>query len=71
MRSSDQTQDSGVNLIWNLGVVDPGQRNFDFPSKLSTNFDFPGKNRPFTATSGQIILFLFTSHHFRTLSCTW
>ena len=29
-------------------------------------FDFPGKNCSFTATSGQIILFLFNSHHFRT-----
>src|SRR6218665_1267590 len=31
-----------------------------------TNFDFLGKNWPFTATSGQIILFFFKSHHFRT-----
>jgi len=30
------------------------------------NFDFPGKNWSFTAMSGQIILFLFKSHHFRT-----
>src|SRR6218665_441977 len=29
-------------------------------------FDFPGKNYPFTATSGQIILFLYKIHHFRT-----
>src|SRR6218665_1875577 len=29
-------------------------------------FDFPSKNCPFTATSGQIILFLFKSNHFRT-----
>jgi len=29
-------------------------------------FDFPGKNVPFIATSGQIILFLFKSHQFRT-----
>src|SRR6218665_196694 len=28
--------------------------------------DFPSKKSPFTATSGQIILFLFKSHHFRT-----
>src|SRR6218665_1378862 len=39
-----------------------------FPGKFRKNFDFPGKNWPFrpTATSGQIILFLFKSHHFRT-----
>ena len=29
-------------------------------------FDFPGKNCSFTANSGQIILFLFKSHNFRT-----
>ena len=29
-------------------------------------FNFPGKSCLFTATSGQIILFLFKSHHFRT-----
>src|SRR6218665_2175927 len=29
-------------------------------------FDFPGKNWPFRATSGQIIPFLLESHHFRT-----
>src|SRR6218665_1034491 len=28
--------------------------------------DFPGKNWLFRAISGQIILFLFKSHHFRT-----
>ena len=28
--------------------------------------DFPSKKCPFTATSGQIILFLFKSNHFRT-----
>src|SRR6218665_2536476 len=28
--------------------------------------DFPSKKSPFTATSGQIILFLFKIHHFRT-----
>jgi len=30
------------------------------------SFDFPGTNWPFTATSEQIILFLFKSNHFRT-----
>ena len=49
---------------------------FDFPGKFLKNFDlfkqfhkkiyFPGKNWPFIATSGQIILFFFRSHHFRT-----
>src|SRR6218665_2744794 len=80
--------------IW--GVVDPGQKNFDFYRQISEkfqffqailqnniefcrhisenfdffrqlkNFDFPRKKFPFTATSGQIILFLFKSNHFRT-----
>src|SRR6218665_3879302 len=49
-------------------------KHFEFPGKFPKNFDFfkqfqkeiafPGKNGPFTATSGQIILFLFKSHHF-------
>jgi len=89
---------SGVNLVWNLGVVDLSQKNFDFPRQIFEkfwfiqaisqkisffpgkllknldffrqfflNFNFPGKNSSFTATSGKIILFLFKSHHFRTL----
>jgi len=32
------------------------------------NFDFPGTNCSFTATSEQIIIFLFKSHHFRLLT---
>ena len=40
-------------------------KNFGFFRKLK-NFDFPGKNCSFTATSGQIVLFLFKTHHFRT-----
>src|SRR6218665_852864 len=39
--------------------------NFDFSGNLK-KIEFPGKNLPFTATSWQIILFLFKSHHFRT-----
>jgi len=85
---------SGVNLVLNLGVVDPGKKNI-FPGKfpknfvffcqfhkefrffkenfrkisiflcnLNKSFGFLGKNCPFTATSEQIILFLFKSHHF-------
>src|SRR6218665_3155847 len=38
--------------------------NFDFFRQLK-GFDFQAKNCPFTATSGQIILFLFKSNHFR------
>src|SRR6218665_226992 len=41
-------------------------KKFDFPGNFTKYFDFPGKHWPFTATSGQIILFLFKSHHFRT-----
>jgi len=46
----------------------PGKfpKNVDFFRQFKTKIDFPGKNFPFTATSGQIILFLFKSHHFRT-----
>ena len=33
--------------------------------QFKNNFDFPCKNCSFTATSGQIFLFLFKSHHFR------
>jgi len=97
-RNQEKDSNSGVNLVWNLGVVDPGQKNFDFYRQISEkfqffqailhkniefcrqiseNFDFfrqlkksifQAKNCPFraTATSGQIILFLFRSNHYRT-----
>src|SRR6218665_243892 len=51
------------------------QKNIEFCRQISENFDlfqaiktidFPSKKSQFTATSGQIILFLFKSHHFRT-----
>src|SRR6218665_490286 len=45
-------------------------KNFDFLGDFTENFDLPGKNWLFTAISGQIILFLFKSHHFRNTSCT-
>src|SRR6218665_34538 len=50
------------------------QKNIEFSRQISENFDFvrqfkkidfPSKNWPFTATSGQIILLLLKSHHFR------
>ena len=49
-------------------LIFPGKflKNFDFFRQILKNFDFPGKNCSFTATSGQIILFLFEGHHFRT-----
>src|SRR6218665_2376753 len=80
--------------IW--GVVDPGQKSFDFYRQISEKFRFfqailqkniefcmhisensdffrqlkksifQAKNCSFTATFGQIILFLFKSNHFRT-----
>ena len=31
---------SGVNLVWNLGVMDPGQNNFDFSRQISEKFRF-------------------------------
>ena len=37
-----------------------------FHGKFPKNIYFAGKNWLFTAISGQIILFLFKSHHFRT-----
>src|SRR6218665_1658727 len=51
------------------------QKNIEFSRKISENFDFfrqlkklifQAKKCPFTAISGQIILFLFKSNHFRT-----
>src|SRR6218665_2534569 len=51
------------------------QKNIKFCRQISKNFDifrqlkisiFQAKNFPFTATSWQIILFLFKSNHFRT-----
>src|SRR6218665_1218012 len=65
--------------VKNISIV-PGKFpiNFNFFRQLKkilfsrqiskTNFDFPGKNWPFTATSGQMILFLLKSDHFRTYS---
>ena|SRR6218665_604727 len=46
----------------------PGKfpKNFNFFRQFPKKFDFPGKNWPFTTTSGKIILFLFKSQHFRT-----
>src|SRR6218665_1640334 len=37
-----------------------------FSGNFTKNFDFPGKNRSFTATSEQIILCFFKTHRFRT-----
>jgi len=39
---------------------------FRFFRQFHKKFDFLGKNWLFTAISGQIILFLFQGHHFRT-----
>jgi len=33
---------SCINLVWNLGVVDPGKINSIFPGKFLKNFDFSG-----------------------------
>jgi len=37
-----------------------------FSGNFTKEFNFLGKNWPFTTTPGQIILFLFKSHHFQT-----
>ena len=42
------------------------KKNSIFHGKFPKNIDFPGKNWLITAISGQIILFLFKSHHCRT-----
>src|SRR6218665_2491690 len=48
------------------------KRNFDFQARISElpfslqNFHSARQNWPFTATSGQIILFLFKTRHFPT-----
>src|SRR6218665_2593276 len=57
-------------------VVDPGKKNRFFQANFrkfrffrpfhTKTLIFSGKNWSFTATSGQIILFLYKSHHFRT-----
>src|SRR6218665_2595258 len=95
-RNQEKDSNSGVNLFEIWGVVDSGQKDFDFyrqisekiqffqailqkniefSRQISENVDFfrqlkksifQAKNCPFTATSGQIILFLFKSNHFRT-----
>src|SRR6218665_956502 len=41
-------------------------KNFECLGNFTKNFDFPGINWLFVAISGQIILFLFKSHHFLT-----
>src|SRR6218665_1648929 len=43
---------------------------FRFCQEILKKFDFPGKNCSFTATSGQIILFLFKVTTFEHTSCT-
>src|SRR6218665_1922016 len=48
-----------------MAVFDPPTLSRLVMLKLK-KFDFPSKNCPFIATSGQIILFLFKSNHFRT-----
>jgi len=46
----------------------PGKflKNFNFLGNFPRKFDFPEKNWPFIATSGQMILLLLKSHHFWT-----
>ena len=41
-------------------------KNLNFFRQFNFFLDFPGKNCSFTASSGQIVQFLFKSHHFRT-----
>ena len=56
---------SGVNLVWNLGGRGYGSTKFRI-FQANKKINFPGKNCSFTATFGQIILFLYKSHHFWT-----
>src|SRR6218665_2214918 len=39
-RNQEKDSNNGVNLVLNLGVVDPGQKNFDFYRQLSEKFQF-------------------------------
>ena len=39
-RSQEKDSNSGVNLVWNLGVVDPCKKNFDFHRHISEKFHF-------------------------------
>src|SRR6218665_2332359 len=39
-RNQEKDSNSGVNLVLNLGVVDPGQKNFDFYRQISEKFQF-------------------------------
>ena len=39
-RNQEKDSNSGVNLVWHLGVVDPGQKNFDFYRQISEKFQF-------------------------------
>ena len=37
---SGHASGSCVNLVWNVGVVDPGKKSIFFPGKFPINFDF-------------------------------
>jgi len=69
---SAQRRQSGLKS----GGCGSGSKNLDcsrqiskkfrlFSRTFTKKFDFPRNNWPFTSISGQIILFLFKSHHFR------
>src|SRR6218665_3813927 len=53
------------NFTKEYRVLQANFRKFRFFQAIK-KIDFPSKKSPFTATSGQIILLLFKSHHFRT-----
>ena len=57
-----------VSSILHKKSIFPGKvsKIFDFLVNFRKKIDLPGINCPFTATSLQIILFLFKYHHFQT-----
>ena len=65
------------NFKQKIDAFQASLKKFDFSKQIfekflffeaisQNNFYFPGTNWPFTTTPGQIILFLFRSHHFGT-----
>src|SRR6218665_2444532 len=66
-----------MQISENFEFIRQFKKKIDFSRQISEKYQFfqaisykisifQAKNWPFTATSGQIILFLFKSHHFRT-----
>src|SRR6218665_1114320 len=57
---------SSGNFTKKFRFFEENFRKISFFRKFKKKLEYPGKNWPFTATSWQIIIFLFKGHHFRT-----